>query len=448
MATSRRSSSLLSVDDPIVAPITPPGLSSVAGLRLSGTDTLPVIEEVLGRELEDRRATKVTLQDIDTVVAVAYRAPHSYTGEDVVEIFCHGNPLIVRMAMKRFEEKGFRLAHPGEFTFRAVVHGKMDLLQAEAVRMIIHSDSPVTVEQACRSLTGLFSREVGELRTALIELMGRLQAVIEFPEDNLTVDGEELAGRLREAGERASRLLESSRRLTDDDTITVAILGPPNVGKSTLFNALLGEDRAIVTTRPGTTRDEISETILLEGIRMSLVDTAGLRETEDPAERQGVERARRAVERAQALIYVVDGTSWNDSTRNEWEEFKGKHRLLVWNKADLEESSTPMPRPTVTVSALTGRNVNKVLEQLTSWVEEMTAAWAESTYVINERQRGALTDFVRHVKRATKAVEEGKGEEEVEYFLREGVDGLQNLLGEITPDDVMDYIFGSFCLGK
>ncbi|HPR63255.1 MAG TPA: tRNA uridine-5-carboxymethylaminomethyl(34) synthesis GTPase MnmE [Thermoanaerobaculia bacterium] len=447
-AISNRSSSLLRTGDPIAASITPPGRSSIAGIRVSGREVVDRLQILLGKELPDHTLVIGALEGIDTVTAVAYHAPRSYTGEDVVELFCHGNPLVVRLILSRLYSAGFRPAEPGEFSIRAVLHGKMDLLQAEGVAMVIDAGEESTLAQASRTLEGKFSHEIRALREMVVDLLGEVQAVIEFPEDDLPLNRQSLIRTMEVVLQKAQNLLASSRNLNAKPGITITIAGPPNVGKSTLFNALLGWERAIVHTEPGTTRDHLEENLEIRGVPVTLQDTAGVREALDTVEGEGVRRTKNLLEGSDAVLFVVDSTVWTPETEALWESLLPSKKLLIWNKVDLSAPPESVAGISLAASALQRIGIEAVQEKISSWIEDLVETWSQYTYALNQRQKQALETFVARLNDAIEGVDSNRGEEEIAFLIQEGVDPLSALLGEITPDEVFQRVFSTFCIGK
>lgn len=409
---------------------------------------ISTMEKLSGKTLQERKATVVSWENIDQAVVVAYPGPDSYTGEDVVEIFCHGNPIIVKIIQGKLLSAGLRSAEPGEFTMRAVANGKMDLVQAEAVDLMVRAGDPGAVAQAYRSLSGEFSEQINAFREDLLSVLSRIQASIEFPEDQMIVDREGTKKDLEFLAGETKKMTERIRVHWKDHIPSLIIAGPPNTGKSTLFNALLGWERAIVTPVAGTTRDQLRETFDLGGIQVRVVDTAGLRDTKDELERHGVERAKQVMREAQAMLFVVDPDTWSPDVFRKWESCGVENRMLVWNKTDLGPPPENLPEGHIAISALDGTNLNVLIHELERWTDHMQTEKAEFLYMVTERQERGLKNFLANLEEGIHLINHGGGEEEVEFVVKSGIKELENLIGILTPEDVLDHIFSRFCLGK
>ncbi len=453
--------------DTIAAIATPFGESAIGVVRLSGPDTLKILNEVFktpSKRIKPRYAHYGWILDsegnpIDEAVVVYYRAPRSYTGEDMAEISVHGNPLILKKVLNRLMEAGARLAEPGEFTKRAFLNGKLDLTQAEAVAELISAKTELARKLALNQLRGELSKEIKPLREELLMLHALVESSIEFEEEDIpTIGKEELKERLRSVLERVNRLLETARTgKFIRQGIKLAIVGRPNVGKSSLFNRLLGEERAIVTEVAGTTRDYLEGTVNIGGIPVRLIDTAGIRETEDLVEKIGVERSLRKLEEADLVLFVVDASK-EDLSEEEISLARkvadsGKTTVVVLNKLDLgrklrlPEDFPLKDAPRVEVSAKTGEGIDKLRNLILEKVG------------VNTAEGGNIYISVRHenlLKRAKAALENALNYLEGEFYspeilmldLREATDALGEILGEIATEDVLGQIFSTFCIGK
>jgi len=393
---------------------------------------------------------------VDEVLVSVMRAPATYTREDVVEINCHGGPAVVSRVLDLALEAGARLAEPGEFTRRAFLNGRIDLTQAEAVMDVISSSTAFALRSAMEQLEGGLGARVGSLRTTVSELLALVEAAIDFPEEDLGgVPVDELRSRSDEAMAGIDTLLsgyESGRVLRDG--LRVAIVGRPNVGKSSLLNRLCGTERAIVTEVPGTTRDTLEELVDIGGIPIKLLDTAGIRHSEDVVEKEGVRRTERAIAAADLVLLVLD------SSRKQGPEdvelvgrVKVKRHITVWNKSDLPAEAEVskldgMPGGgCVSVSAKTGEGLDSLVSRIR---EEAMGGPPEHQPEahINLRHKNALTRAKAAVDRFSDGLEEGLSPELLAVELRDALDAVGEIVGATTPDDVLNIIFSRFCIGK
>ena len=461
----------------IAAIATPPGRGGIGIVRVSGGDLGGLIEAIAGRALPPRVATRVTFRDahgapIDSGLALHFPRPHSYTGEDVVEWHGHGGPAVVRLLLARCVELGARLAEPGEFTKRAFLNGKLDLAQAEGVADVIEAATATAVRAAARSLTGEFSREVHALRDALIELRMYTEATLDFPEEDLDLLREgEVATRLAAIRERLARVFARARSGALLRTgLTAVLVGAPNVGKSSLLNRLVGEDAAIVTPIPGTTRDTVERQVEIGGIPLTIVDTAGLRESEDVVERLGMARTRSAIERADVALVLLDarddtvaGAGMSELAALIAELPATLPRVIVHNKCDLariaphvehrgaaQGSATKADASAaaeVWLCALTGDGVGLLEAEVLRIVGVEHAV--EDAFFARARQLAALADAGRHLEIAATHV--ATTPPPLELFaeeLRYAQDAVSTITGEFTADDLLGEIFSRFCIGK
>ncbi len=424
--------------DTIAAIATPPGRGGIGIVRLSGPAVRDIASKLLGFVPQARRAVHAKFRDVDEGLALYFPAPHSYTGEEVLELQGHGGPVVMQALLAACLDAGARLAEPGEFTRRAYLEGKIDLAQAEAVADLIDAASREAARSALRSLGGEFSAAVDALAARLTELRALVEATLDFPEDEVDrLHRDAAAARLAEVRTALDEVLRRSRQGSLlRSGIHVVLAGRPNVGKSSLLNRLAGEERAIVTAIPGTTRDALRETVLLDGVPVVVVDTAGLREATDGVERLGVERTRREVERADLVLEVLDASQENARMA------AGAERIAVYNKIDLKPEFVP-PAGAVAVSAKTGQGMDRLRRAILD-----AAGWSatgESTFLARERHLRALGAARGHLE--TAAGELGRAELFAEE-LRLAQEALGAVTGEFTADDLLGEIFSRFCIGK
>jgi tRNA modification GTPase len=392
---------------------------------------------------------------LDEALVVIMKAPRSFTAEDVVEIQSHGGALVLGMVCKVCIESGARMAEPGEFTKRAFLNGRLDLSQAEAVLDTIRATSSAGLKIAQRQLRGDLAREVEQARTSLLTVLAHVEAGIDFVDEDISfLQREELVRIVREAGAVVQKLEATAQegRILREGA-HVVILGRPNVGKSSLLNRLLREERAIVTAIPGTTRDVIEESIDLDGVRIRLVDTAGVRETTDIVEQEGIKRTRAAQDEADLLLVVVDGSvPLTNDDRKLLCAVKDRKHVVLLNKADLadtvETDSTLADHQLYVVSAKTGLGVEMVKSALRAQLLSGGFEATESVMVTNVRHRDALRRAGESLGQALESVQWGMAGELVSLDVRAAADALGEITGAITTDEILGQIFSKFCIGK
>ncbi|MCD6732677.1 MAG: tRNA uridine-5-carboxymethylaminomethyl(34) synthesis GTPase MnmE [Burkholderiaceae bacterium] len=451
----------------IAAIATAPGRGGIGVVRVSGRDLAPIVAAVLGRTLVARHATygPFLAADggaIDQGIAIHFPAPHSYTGEDVLELQGHGGPVVLQLLLRRVleagREIGLRLAEPGEFTQRAFLNDKLDLAQAEAVADLIDASTEQAARSATRSLSGEFSTAVHGLVERLIELRMLVEATLDFPEEEIDfLEEADASGRLARIRDDLQHLLANARRgALLRDGLTVVLLGEPNVGKSSLLNALAGAEVAIVTEIPGTTRDRIAQAIQIEGVPLNIVDTAGLRETADQVEKLGIARTWAEAAQADVVLHLLDARE-TDTAAALAIERELDHRLAetvpmvrVYNKIDLAGVEPRVDRAAVSsvwLSAKTGTGIDLLrglLLELAGW-----QASGESTFIARERHLIALRAAQAHVEAAEAHARERA--QQLDLFaeeLRLAQERLSEITGEFTADDLLGVIFSRFCIGK
>lgn len=443
--------------DTIVAIATPRGRGGIGVVRISGPDAAAITSALLPAHpaLVARHATYTRIVDIhgaaiDDVVATRFVAPHSYTGDDTVELSAHGNPVLLDRIVAAAVARGARLARPGEFTLRAFLNGRMDLPQAEAVADLVDAVTPLQARTAFDQLEGTLTRAIASVDAPLFDLIARLEASIDFPDEGYHfVTPEDAAREARAVAASIDALVAGGRegRLIREGALVV-LAGRPNTGKSSLFNALAGTERAIVTEIPGTTRDLVTEAIDLNGLAVTLVDTAGMRETVDVVELEGVGRARRAARTADCVVVVIDGAeAMRESDRELIEATEGRPRVIAVNKADLPRASDELPDARIDVSAHTGEGLASLRAAIVDALgarEQLTDAPA----VTNARHLALLEDAGAAVLRGAEALAHGAPEELALADLQDARGLLDEVVGRRTADDVLTRIFERFCIGK
>jgi tRNA modification GTPase len=458
--------------DTIAAIATAPGSGAIAVIRLSGPDSLPHALTLFNQVKKPLEAPQVkshhsyfgTLNYLDKVVdevlMTYFKAPHSYTGEEVVEISCHGSEFIQERIMQIFLDAGVRQAQAGEFTLRAFLNGKMDLSQAEAVADLIASQSDITHRMAINQMRGGFSDQINELREKLLHFASLLELELDFSEEEVEfANREEFLALIRNITDRLSWLINSFKAGNVlKKGIPVAIIGKPNAGKSTLLNAILNEERALVSEIPGTTRDAIEDTFVVSGYSFRFVDTAGLHKSDDHVENMGMARTYDKMKQASIILYVCDISTMNEADMDVMlEEFKdyiqdeNKHFILVANKIDQMSQLPPHLREifdldTVFISAKRKENIHELTEKLVSIVRQTSLT--SDVMVNNSRHYEALIRALNALQAAEKGFAEQVPSDLIAIDVRQALYHLGTITGAITTDEILGSIFSKFCIGK
>jgi tRNA modification GTPase len=459
--------------DTICAPATAPGTAAIAIVRLSGPESFALAETLFVPRkpslktgtAESHRMIFGRIMDgpevVDEVLLTRFVAPHSYTGEDMVEVSCHGSPYIVQRLLRLCLDRGARMARPGEFTMRSFLNGRMDLSQAEAVADLIASDSDASHRLALRQMRGHFSDRIRELRARLLEFASLIELELDFSEEDVEfADRARLASLLEQIGQEVAVLRESfAMGNVLKNGIPVAIIGRPNVGKSTLLNALLNEERAIVSEIPGTTRDAIEDTIHIKGVAFRFIDTAGLRESKDAIEAVGIERTHEKIRQAAIILYLFDVSDTSlEEIRETIAEFRAtlgdasKPLILVANKIDLMEEIPHHFRnlvdwETLFVSAKRKENIHLIAEALLDSVN-LASREEHGAIVTNSRHYEALSGTAQAVSSIQEGMAQGVPGDLLAIDLRRALHHLGTITGEVTSDEILGEIFGKFCIGK
>tara|TARA_R110002167_G_scaffold91462_7_gene246176 strand:- start:1510 stop:2979 length:1470 start_codon:yes stop_codon:yes gene_type:complete len=486
-------------NDPIIALATPSGAGAIAVIRVSGTNAIglvaPFFRSVRGKNLEKQQSHTVHLGHIidgdrllDEVLTTIFKGPHSYTGEDVVEISCHGSPYIQQQIIQLFLRNGCRTANAGEFTLRAFLNGKIDLSQAEAVADLIASDNEASHQVALQQMRGGFSNEIKMLRDELLNFASLIELELDFAEEDVEfADRGQFKALLAKIQTVLKRLIDSfAVGNVIKNGIPVAIIGEPNVGKSTLLNALLNEERALVSEIAGTTRDTIEDEISIGGIGFRFIDTAGIRETKDVVEGMGIQRTFEKIDKAQVIVYLVDVSNFSDpsaptltkadllqeklaNTAVEIQKITKlnphKPLIVVLNKVDkisahvkmdlitglsthLQITNTPDPHISIQpLSAKTGEGVDTLKNRLLEYVNT-GALRNNETIVTNTRHYNALLKALEEIEKVQLGMEEGLPGDLLSIDIRRALYHFGEITGEITSDDLLGNIFANFCIGK
>ncbi len=459
----------MGLNDTICALSTAPGRAGIAVVRVSGSRCFPIIRQLFvpdqrGAELSPRQVVLGRIveagsgSELDHGLATCFPAPHSYTGEDVAELSIHGSPVIVRAVLQELCGCGARIAEPGEFTMRAFLSGRMDLVQAEAVRDIIEATTLYQAQVASRQRSGQLSKLLAPAKKLLIDTIVQLESAVEFADEDLALESRDvLAGKLSEVKERLGQLITSfGKGRVVREGFTLAVSGRPNVGKSSIFNALLSQERSIVTEFAGTTRDLVSEYTQIGGIPVRLLDTAGLRASADEIERLGVERSHGAIAEADAVLLVIDAS--RPISAEDWDlrtQLADSSYIVAYNKSDLPASWSLEERAAyaadhlhVDVSAMTGDNLDVLRGAIMNRLFGHSGPEADDILLTNLRHCQCLEGALEHLGRGAVALWSGLSEEYVLVDLHAGLSKLGELTGETGVEDLLGEIFSRFCVGK
>jgi tRNA modification GTPase len=474
------------LDDTIVAIATPPGRGGIGVLRLSGPEARPIALPMLRlkHDLEPGRAVFAELIDptdddsekIDEVVVTFFAKPHSYTTDDVIEISAHGSPVVLRHIVELAVARGARIAEPGEFTMRAFLNGRIDLAQAEAVRDLIDSQTLYQAKVAAQQLGGALSRRLQPIKQKLVELIATLEAGIDFAEDDVSVlPSNEILDRIAAIRAPLADLAASfAYGKIVHEGLTLAIVGRPNVGKSSLFNRLVERDRAIVTATPGTTRDLVSETVAIGGIPVKLIDTAGIRRALDEAESIGIRKSMEALADADLVLVVLDASGPTAEDTELIAQTEGRPVIVVENKCDLvanrvvedkydlptnrvgtdtlvrpvERSSTAIVQKTIPTSALTGAGIDALKSEILRHIAGETSAPSDGGFLTNLRHQERVKESITAIDAAQSAVSQRIPHEMLLMDLYQSLRALDEITGATTTDDILNLIFSTFCIGK
>lgn len=454
--------------DSIVALSTPPGRSGIGVIRISGPHALSILRLITNLPSLTPQPNYMTLRDLidpltgevlDQALVCFFKAPHSFTGEDVVELHCHGSPILLRRVVDTILRDDARLADPGEFSLRAVMNGRLQLTQAEAIRDLIDAQTDAAAQQATRQLGGEIAHRLQPAKDELLKIIVRLESSLEFVEDDLphleqTTIGNSLSNLSSDLRSLAGTF---ARGRLIHNGVKVAFVGRPNAGKSSLFNRLLGHERAIVTDIPGTTRDTISEPISLDGVPVSLIDTAGMRATTDQIEAIGVERTQRAAADADLLVVVIDGsTALTNEDELVLENVGDKPHVIAVNKSDLpsfaldhvnDQVRSKTPAPALAVSAITETGLIDLRRAMLKPFMNGHSV-AEGLLITNARHYDLLIRATDAIENSARLIREHASEEIILVGLHHALKFLGEITGETTTDEILGQIFSTFCIGK
>ncbi|HZX48768.1 MAG: tRNA uridine-5-carboxymethylaminomethyl(34) synthesis GTPase MnmE [Thermodesulfovibrio sp. RBG_19FT_COMBO_42_12] len=458
---------MINQENTVCAIITPPGTGGISVIRLSGKDAISIASKVFrkksGKSLNEVKTHSIhhghildlsSGEVIDEVLAGIMKSPHSYTGEDVVEISCHGGPLVTGKILEVFVREGAGHAGPGEFTRRAFLNGRIDLAQAEAVIDLINSKSQEGLRSAIWQLEGGISRKINELRDVLTVALASLEAFIDFPEEDIDVIIHDIEGRIRSSVESIDKLIDGYYRWRPfREGIVTAIVGRTNVGKSSLLNVLLGEERAIVTPHPGTTRDIVDGLANVDGLPLRILDTAGLRTTEDLVEGEGIKRMFKSIESSELVLLVIDGseplTEWDEELLTKTD---GKKRVIIINKIDkgnmIQDNLDRYNSPVVCTAIINGEGIEPLRKLIRDTVVGGVQRLAGEAVVTNLRHKNALEQSNMELNNFLEALHDRLPLEIQALHLRGALDLLGEVTGVVTTEDILDRVFSEFCIGK
>jgi len=475
-------------DAPIAAFATTPGISALTVIRCSGAGVIEMAATIFSKPEKLKQAegntvvhgwicrnneknveieTTENIEKIDEVLVSVFRLPHSYTGEDSLEISCHGGYAAGRAVMDALKACGFRDALPGEFTFRAFMNGKLDLSRSESVMELVSAKTDAGRSHAVQRLSGLLETEINSIKKTLVQALAGAELYLDYSEDEISADTDEKAGTLpgqqqvREALEQLQKLADAwKREQIYQEGISAVIAGLPNAGKSMLFNSLLKEDRSIVTEIPGTTRDWIEAWISIEGIPVRLADTAGLRESDDPVEALGVQRTRELLDNAELVLYLIDGERGITEAdmafleEREYTQQSAAEPLLLWNKADLAPLPAQLAGSAIAVSAKTGEGIAELSRAIAAAIQAQTDQPLEpcdatrSAALGSARQKNLVDDACAALEDALALAGRGEPLDLIAPLLRAAVNALGEITGEVSTASILEEMFSRFCVGK
>jgi len=460
----------MDIQDTIIALATPSGIGAIAVIRISGKDSIHSVDSFFkskfgNKSLLNQKSHTIHLghivdnnRFIDEVLVSVFKNPNSYTGENVIEISCHGSVFIQQEIIQLFIKNGIRLANPGEFTLRAFLNGKLDLSQAEAVADLIASDSKASHQIAMQQMRGGFSNEIEQLRQELLNFASLIELELDFAEEDVEFanrnDFQKLVHKITSVLKRLIASFAYGNVLKNG--IPVAIIGEPNVGKSTLLNALLNEDKAIVSEIAGTTRDAIEDELIIEGVAYRFVDTAGIRETEDVVENIGIEKTYEKIEKAQLVLFLIDGEKLkrgkNREIENIQKKYPNKKILLIINKIDLLskkeiENLKSNTLHSILISSKDKTGINKLKEELTK-LTNIGALSNNQTIVSNSRHFEILNKALLEINNVQNGIDTKLSSDLIAIDIREALSYLGEITGKVTTEDLLGNIFANFCIGK
>ena len=455
--------------DTIAAVATSMNASGIGIIRISGTESISIVEKIFCPAKKQKKLTEqksytihygTIVEDgevLDEVIVLLMRGPHSYTAEDTVEIDCHGGVYVMHQILNLVIKKGARVAEPGEFTKRAFLNGRIDLSQAEAVIDVISSQNTYALKSSIQQLKGSVQRLIKSIREKVLYEIAYIESALDDPE-HISLEGypESLHKKIKELLQEMERLLkESEQGKVLREGIRTAIIGKPNAGKSSLLNALLGEERAIVTEIAGTTRDTLEEQIRLRGLTLQMIDTAGIRKTGDKIEQIGVERAKQMMKEADLILYVIDASSALDENDKEiMPLLKEKRVIVLLNKTDLQERITAeevqrfLEKPVIRISAKEEKGLSELADKIEQMFLTGGLSWNDEVYLTNLRQKAAMEEAKASLQKVEESILLGMSEDFYSIDLMDAYEALGRIIGDYVGEDLVNEIFEKFCMGK
>lgn len=435
----------------IAAPATPLSYGGIGVIRISGDDALNIVSKFFNKKIKENLINHGWIIDndkkIDEVIVLYFKAPKSYTGEDVIEIQTHGSPVVIKKILNLLLDSGARLADRGEFTKRAFLNRKMDLTEAEAVLDLINSKTTKSASKNASNLSGALYLEISKMREKIIEILAKITASIDFPEDVKEVSYNEIINSLVPIKEKIENILKNAKNHNIlREGINISVIGRPNVGKSSLFNALLNLERAIVTDIAGTTRDTIKESFEIKGILATLTDTAGIREDEniDKVEQIGIKQAKNSITESDIVLLLFDGIEGiTKDDREIFELAKGKKSILVATKADIQEIKY---ENAISISSKTGYNIDKLKNLIYEALIDINID--DSEFTTNQRQQKSLKDALDFINNALFAAQNEELQDLISIDIKSALVSLGEISGEVINDEILNGIFEKFCIGK
>jgi tRNA modification GTPase len=447
-------------NDTIAAIATAVGEGAISVVRISGKDALKIANKIFSRPVDKYKSHTAHVgkildsqkKVIDNVLLLLMLSPSTYTGEDCVEIHCHGGHLIPQKVLARVLEAGARVANPGEFTLRSFMNKKIDLLQAEAVQTLISANNELALSAAEKQLEGLLSKTISDLQNRLLEIAAQIEAWVDFPEEDLEFENKEIIiDRLMEIQKKMHHLsntFHEGKILFEG--LTISIIGTPNVGKSSLLNALCQKQRAIVSEIAGTTRDTLEENVLLGNLHYKLIDTAGIRKTTSPIELEGISRSKQALEEADFVLLVLDAS--RDLSQDDFElleKVKSEKTLIVWNKIDLKEAPSKLnSKNTVSISLKENMGLDRLKEELEKMIFQKGSFSKEEIFLTKARHKEAILGAIEYSQNAIDGLKKNYSMEFIASDVRFCLNQLSTIIGIDVTEDILTNIFSKFCIGK